>query len=132
MIGAPAPAFDRTSIPPSPAHPISPLIHAALLSVANTQAVQLGDLPSLLEYVSLLASTGREHEALKLLGDARPAPPAQQQQGSVLLAASALAPAKLLLQLGELQAARQLLVDELPPQQQLAGSEVASGAGKVG
>ena len=114
--------------------PVLPSLEHRLLSPLDllSQAVKLGDQPSLLEYSSLLARTGREQDAMKLLGSCSPIPAvAQSHPASALLAASALLPVHLQLQLGELEATRQLL-DALLPQQPSSCSQQGADMGKVG
>lgn len=103
----------------------------------------LGDLPALIELCSLLASSGREKEALEQFnkdinatgeGGATVAITRQGAQESkgfgALLAASALTPVHLMLRLGEIQAARQLLADGPLSSTQL-DSQVQGGGGAI-
>lgn len=95
------------------------------------QAAKSEDFTALVECASLLASTGQEEAARQLLssalqgGSLADKPSGSDPQVSSLMGAAALLPAKLLLDLQELEAARQLLVDELlqqgPTAQQQGG-----------
>ncbi|GAX80151.1 hypothetical protein CEUSTIGMA_g7589.t1 [Chlamydomonas eustigma] len=86
---------------------------------AFLKAVQLGDVCSLVELSSLLSSTNRAREARQILNDhAGPNCGGALAQQSSLLQASGLLSAQLLMKLGELEAAKQLLVDQLLPAQQ--------------
>ena len=128
---------------------VPPNVHTHPSASTPMKGAKLGDLPALLELCSLLASSGREKEALEHFyssgSDDQASGTAVSTaagQGSLasrggagfgaLLAASALTPVHLLLRLGELQAARQLLADLLPSAQSQQLDSPGSGGGAAG
>ncbi|KAG1666570.1 hypothetical protein FOA52_000537 [Chlamydomonas sp. UWO 241] len=103
--------------------------------VSLSQACKSGDACALSDYATLLAATGREAGALELVRTATGGGSGGQPGKAHLLSAAALAPAKILLQLGDLQAARTLLVDTLleggPPPDTTGGAVGKLPAGSV-